>query len=107
MQIRDLNPEAPGLAAGEQRLSDLERQLIKQIVEEQWVVFESALEAEDLDEAADILTQVRDLNPEAQGLAEREQRLAEAGRQQLRENMPVRWLPSGGHLQDGGFEWRR
>ena len=78
VQIRDLNPEEPGLAAGEQRLSDLERQLIEQIVEEQWVAFESALEAEDLDEAADILAQVRDLNPEAQGLVERQQRLAEA-----------------------------
>ena len=78
VQIRDLNPEAPGLAAGEQRLSDLERQLIEQIVEELWLSFEAALEAEDLDEAADILAQVRDLNPEAQGLAENEQRLAEA-----------------------------
>ena len=64
VQIRDLNPEEPGLAAGEQRLSDLERQLIKQIVEEQWVAFEAVLEAEDLDEAANILIQVRDLDPE-------------------------------------------
>ena len=78
VQIRDLNPEAPGLAAGEQRLSELERQLIEQIVQQQWVAFEAALEAEDLDAAADILSQVRDLNPEAQGLAENEQRLAEA-----------------------------
>ena len=78
VQIRDLDPEAPGLEAGEQRLSDLERQLIEQIVEEHWVAFEAALAVEDLDEAADILAQVRDLNPEAQGLAENEQRLAEA-----------------------------
>ena len=78
VQIRDLKPEEPGLAAGEQRLSDLERQLIEQIVEEQWVAFEAALEVEDLDEAADILAQVRDVNPEALGLAENEQRLAEA-----------------------------
>ena len=42
------------------------------------MAFEAALEAEDLDEAADILAQVRDLNPEAQGLADNEQRLAEA-----------------------------
>ena len=78
VQIRDLKPEEPGLAAGEQRLSDLERQLVEQIIEEQWVAFEAALEAEDLDEATDILAQVRDLDREAQGLAEREQRLAEA-----------------------------
>ena len=78
VQIRDLKPEEPGLAAGEQRLVELERQLIEQIVEEQWVAFETALEAEDIDEAVDILAQVRDLTPEAQGLAENEQRLAEA-----------------------------
>ena len=78
VQIRDLKPEEPGLAAGEQRLADLERQLIVQIVQEHWVAFEAALEAEDLDEAADILAQVRDLKPEAQGLAGNEQRLAEA-----------------------------
>ena len=78
VQIRDLNPEVPGLAAGEQCLADLERQLIEQIVEEQWVAFEAALEDEDLDEAADILGQIRDLNPEAPGLTEGEQRLADA-----------------------------
>ena len=78
VQIRDLNSEAPGLAAGEQRLSELERQLNEQMVQQQWVAFEAALEVEDLDAAADILSQVRDLNPEAQGLAENEQRLAEA-----------------------------
>ena len=78
LQIRELKPEEPGLAAGEQRLSELERQLIEQTVEEHWVAFEAALETEDLDEAADILAQVRDLNPEAQGVAGNEQRLAEA-----------------------------
>ena len=78
VQIRDLNSEAPGLAAGEQRLSELERQLNEQMVQQQWVAFEAALEVEDLDASADILSQVRDLNPEAQGLAENEQRLAEA-----------------------------
>ena len=78
VQIRDLNPEEPGLAAGEQRLADLERQLIEQAIEEHWVAFEAALEAEDLDEGADILVHVRDLNPEEPGLTEGEQRLAEA-----------------------------
>ena len=78
LQIRELKPEEPGLEAGEQRLSELERHLIKQTVEEQWVAFEAALEVEDLDQATDILAQARDLNPEAQGLAGNEQRLAEA-----------------------------
>ena len=77
-QVRDLNPEAPGLAAGEQRLSELERQLLKQGIETHWAAFEEAIQAEDLDEAAGILTQVRDLNPEAQGLAEGEQHLTKA-----------------------------
>ena len=78
VQIRDLKPDEPGLAAGEQRLVELERRLIEQIVQEQWAAFETALGADDLDEAADILVQVRELNPEAQGLAENEQRLADA-----------------------------
>ena len=77
-QIRDLNPEEPGLEAGEQRLVELERQLTEQAIEAHWASFETALEAEDLDEAAGILAQVRDLNPEAPGLAEWEQRLTEA-----------------------------
>ena len=77
VQIRDLNPEEPALAAGEQRLAELERQLIEQIVEEQRVAFDAALEAEDLDEADDILTMIRDMDPEHRGLAEREERLAD------------------------------
>ena len=77
-QIRALNPEEPGLTAGEQRLTELERQLIEQAIEEHWVAFEEALEAEDLDEAAGILVQIRALNPEAPGLAAGEQRLAAA-----------------------------
>ena len=78
VQIRDLNPEAPGLAQGEERLEELEKQLIEQVIKEHWVAFEAALEAEDLDEAADILAQVRDLNPEDLELTENKQRLAEA-----------------------------
>ena len=77
VQIRDLNPEAPGLAQGEERLAELERQLIEQVVEEHWVAFEAALEAEDLDESDDILNMIRDLDPGNAGLAESEQRLAE------------------------------
>ena len=77
VQVRDLNPEEPGLEQGEQRLAELERQLTEEAIELHWASFETALRAEDLDEAAGILAQVRDLNPEAPGLAEGEQRLAE------------------------------
>ena len=78
VQIRDLNPEAPELAQGEQRLAELERQLIELVIKEHWAAFEAALETEDLDEAADILAQVREMDPEGPRLAENEQRLAEA-----------------------------
>ena len=59
VQIWELNPEAPGLATGEEQLAELERQLIEQVIKEHWVAFDAALEAEDLDEAEDILTMVR------------------------------------------------
>ena len=77
-QVRDLNPEEPGLAAGEQRLADLEQRLREQAIQGQWEIFEKALEAEYMDVAADVLANIRDLNPEAPGLTEGEQRLADA-----------------------------
>ena len=77
-QVRELNPEDQGLATGEQRLAELERQLIEQVIKEHWEAFEVALEAEDLDEATGILTQIRDLDQGELGLADGEQRLAEA-----------------------------
>ena len=103
-RIRDLHPDSPSLLSGRRQLDDarqaradrlaeqerqrqaeeaarqvaLERQRIAQAIEEHWTAFEAALEVEDLDEAADILARVRDLNPEAQGVAVREQRLAGA-----------------------------
>ena len=78
VRIRDLKPEEPGLEAGEQRLADLEQKLIEQAIQVHWESFEAALGAEDLNEAAGILDQVRDLNPEAPGLTNGEQRMAEA-----------------------------
>ena len=77
-RVRELNPEDQGLATGEQRLAELERQLIEEVIKEHWEAFEVALEAEDLDEATSILTQVRDLDQRELGLADGEQRLAEA-----------------------------
>ena len=103
-KIRELHPDSPVLEEGERSLAtaqqaradrlaeqerqrrveeaarqaELEQQRITQEIKAHWESFEAALAAEELDEAADILAQVRDLNPEAQGLTEREQRLAEA-----------------------------
>ena len=77
-QVRDLNPEEPGLGAGEQQLEALRTELERQraeSIEKHWSAFEIAIQAEDLDEATGILTQIRDLNPEDQGLAAGEERL--------------------------------
>ena len=103
-RIRELHPDSPVLEAGEQRLeaakqaradrlaeierqrqaeeaarqAELEQQRVAQAIKAHWTAFESALEAEDLDEAADILVQVRALHPEEPGLAAGEERLAAA-----------------------------
>ena len=102
--IGDLNPDSPVFEEGERRLeaarqaraarlaeiarqrqaeeaarqAELERQRIAQAIETHWSAFETALQAEDLDEATGILTRVRALSPEALGLAAGEQRLAAA-----------------------------
>ena len=73
-QVRDLNPEAPGLAEREERLVGLERQR-EQTIQAHWVAFETALDAEDLDEAENLLTELRSLNPEAPVLAAGVERL--------------------------------
>ena len=77
-KIRALNPEEPELAAGEQRLAKLEQQLTDQAIEVHWMAFEAAIGEENLDEAANILNQVRDLDMEAPGLIEGEQSLLAA-----------------------------
>ena len=80
-QIRTLNPEEPELAAGEQRLEALRVELVRQqagAIQAHWSAFDAAIRAEDLDKATDILTQIRELNPEEPGLTIREQRLVEA-----------------------------
>ena len=102
--IGDLNPDSPVFEEGERRLeaarqaraarlaaierqrqaeeaarqAELERQRIAQAIETHWSAFETALQADDLDEATNILTQVRDLSPDEPGLAAGEQRLAAA-----------------------------
>ena len=103
-RIREFHPDSPSLLTGKKQLEDakqaraerlaeqerqrqteeaarqaeLERQRIAEAIEENWTAFEAAIQAEDLGEAAGILAQVSDLEPEAPGLAEGEQRLAEA-----------------------------
>ena len=82
-KIRELNPDETGLTPGEQRLVDLERQLIDKVIKDHWVAFEAALEMEDLDQAANILASVRDLNPETPRLADQKQSLDEARQRAL------------------------
>ena len=77
-QIRDLNPEELGLTAGGERLEALRVELERQraeAVQAHWSAFDTALEVEELDEAAGILAEIRGLNPEEPGLTTGEQRL--------------------------------
>ena len=88
-RIRELHPDSPVLEDGERRLeagrqvraerqrqAELEQQRIAQAIQGHWTAFETAVDAKDLEEAADILAQVRDLNPNASELVEGERRLA-------------------------------
>ena len=86
-QVRALNPEEPELTAVEQRLEALHAELERQraeTIQAHWAAFKAAIGEENLDEAANILNQVRALNPEESGLAAGARRLA-AGRQKLLE----------------------
>ena len=100
-RIRDLHPDSPSLLTGRKQLEDaklkraerlaeqerqrqagetsrqakLERQRIEQEIKEHWESFESTIQEEDLDKATDILTQIRDLNPDEPGLSAGEVRL--------------------------------
>ena len=80
-QVRTLDPEEPGLAAGEARLGVLRAELEQQraeAIQAHWSAFDTALAAEYLDEAAGILDEIRGLNPEEPGLTTGEQRLVAA-----------------------------
>ena len=88
-RIQGLDPETTGLSEGQQRLAALEQQQLAQAIKDHWAAFETALRAEDLDEATGILVQVRDLNPEAPVLVEGEQRLAEARQAELERQRRV------------------
>ena len=77
-QVRTLDPEEPGLVRGEQGLEALHAELERQraeTIQAHWSAFDTALAAEDLDEATSILPQIRDLNSEDPGLSAGEQRL--------------------------------
>ena len=103
-KIGELHPDSPVLEEGEQSLAaakqartdrlaeqarqrqaeeaarqaELERQRIAQELEAHWESFETALSAEDLDEATNSLAEVRNLSPDDPGLAPAEQRLEAA-----------------------------
>ena len=86
VQVRELNPEEPGLAAAEQRLAELAAHLTAQALNTQWASFEAALAAEDVEAAANSLAGIRELDPDAPGLTDGEQRLEEM-RQALEAKM--------------------
>ena len=77
VQVRELNPEEPGLAAAEQRLAELAAHLTAQALNTQWASFEAALAGEDVEAAANALAGIRGLDPDAPGLTDGEQRLEE------------------------------
>ena len=100
-RIRDLHPDSPVLEEGEKRLeaarqahaarmADIERQRIAQASEAHWAAFDTALAEENLSEAAGILAEVRDLNPDAPRLAEGERRLAELERKRQEAEVKAR-----------------
>ena len=110
-KIGELHPDSPVLEEGEQHLqeakqaradrlageesqrkaeeaarqAELERQRIANAIQEHWTAFEAAIQAQDLYEAAGILVQIRDLNPEAPGLEAGEQRLSDLERQLIEQ----------------------
>ena len=88
-KIRNLNPEEPGLVAGIQRLSELQQQRAG-AVQSLWAAFEVAIREENLDEAAKVLTKIRDLNPDESGLSNGEQRLVELERRRQEADAKVR-----------------
>ena len=103
-RIRDLHPDSPLLLTGKERLeearqaraerlaeaerqrqaeeaarqAELERQRIAKAIEGHWESFETALEQDKWDQAEDRLNGVRDLDPDAPGLADGERRLSQA-----------------------------
>ena len=105
------------MTTGEQRLEALRAELDRQraeTIQAHWSAFDTALAAENLDEAADILAQIRDLNPEEPGLPQGEQHLMEAQaelEQKRQEALKIRISRreivsiSRRHLPYGGFEW--
>ena len=90
-RIRGLHPDSPALAEGEQRLAmarqaQADRLAENQAFREHLDSFEEALKQEDFDKAAGHLARIRELRPDAPGLAEGEQRL-EAAKQAQAERL--------------------
>ena len=100
-QVRAMNPDEPGLTTGEQRLEALRTELQRQraeAIQAHWSAFEAAIQAEDLDKATDIHTQIRDLNPEEPGLTTGEQRLEMAQAELERKRLEALKLELAGEM---------
>ena len=100
-QVRALNPEESGLAVGEQRLEALRTELERQrteAIQAHLVAFETAIEAEELDEAAGILAEIRGLNPEEPGLTTGGQRLEAAQAELERKRQEALKLELAGEM---------
>ena len=114
-RIGELHPDSPVLMTGRQQLADarqaraerlaeierqrleeeavrqaeLERQRIANVIEEHWAAFGAALDEDDFDEAANALSRISELNPDAPGLIEGEQRLADLQSALVVQSAPV------------------
>ena len=100
-QVRTLNPEAPGLTTGEQRLNALRAELERQraeAIQAYWSAFDTALAVENLDEATGILDEIRGLNPEEPGLTTGEQRLETAQAELERKRQEALKLELAGEM---------
>ena len=100
-QVQELNPEAPGLAAGGERLEALRTELEQrraEAIQKHWAAFEAAIQKEDLDEATGILAQIRDLNPEKSRLAAGEQRLVLAQKKLERKRLEALKIKLAGEM---------
>ena len=125
-KISELHPDSPVLEEGEQRLQEarqarenrlaeqerqrqgkLERQRIADVIQEHWTAFEAAIQADNTDEAAAILNQVRTLDPQESGLTTGEQQL-EALRTELErqraEAIQAHWSAFEAAIQAGDVD---
>ena len=114
-RIRELHPDSPVLEEGVRRIETSKQEQADRLSRRQAIrarldSFETALRQDKLDEAAGYLDRIRALDANAAGLAEGEQRLAEA-RQAEAELARQRQAEAGRHvaqfeeaMQEGGLD---